>query len=220
MLLTLLLPASAQSKLSFGLQAGVGGYATTGSLHDNFGGAAVFTGGVTLQYGGARVKADVSYSQPSFNNVNMWSKFDDAHRDLELNANTSASTVGLAVQVGYRIVQAGRLSVTPAAGFHWSRYAWDVNTIEWSKDEAGNDRFAIADKRHVALGSPRWIASIDFDIRIHDKYTDAFGRQQRLRSSLRVTPFIAGVKHGSTVPSVNGCMLGCTVAYSGLLNNL
>lgn len=218
--LVALICAAQKPKFDFGLQAGIGGYATTGALHNNFAGAVAFTGGLTAQYGNLRFKADVAYSQPSFRNDNMWARFDDNGHPAEINAASNASMVGLAVQAGFSVAHIGRLTITPAAGMFFGHYAWDINQIQWSKDDAGKDMFEIVDKRHAALGSVRWIASIDFDIRLHDKYTDAFGPQQRLRSSIRVTPFVTRAALRSTVPPVGGCLVGCAITYSGLLRSL
>ena len=65
-----------------------------------------------------------------------------------------------------------------------------------------------------------WIASVDVDIRLHDAYTDVLGPQQRLRSSLRITPWVTSIRHKRVVPSVSGLQLGVNVTYSGLLSNI
>ena len=221
LLLTAALTASAQvSPWAFGLQAGVAAYTTTGSLHDNFKGAVGFTGGITAQWHQARLKADVTYSQPSFRNPNMFDVHDEQGHEAEVNAKSNASTVALSLQYGYTIFQFGAVSITPCAGIHYSRYAWDINSIEWSKDEQDEDIFKITGTHHATCGSLQPIASIDFDFKLHEKYTDAFGPQQRLRSSIRVTPYITYARHKKVSPKVGGCIVGVTLTYSGLLRNM
>ena len=205
---------------SYGLQAGVSAHITTSLLSDNFKGCVGFSGGLTADYARLRLKADVTYGQPSFKNRNMYAVMDEQGRDAQLNAVANATHVGLSAQVGYRLLRAGRLSVTPCAGVYYSRYSWKLNDIVWEQNEAGDDVFRIADTHGTALGRVSWVASVDLDVRLHDAYTDMFGAQQRLRSSLRVTPWVTHIRHSAVTPHVSGLQVGINVAYSGLLSSL
>lgn len=221
LLLTIAICAHAQSsQWSYGAQAGVSAYTTTGSLKDNFKGAVGFTGGITADYQRLRLKADVTYSQPSFKNRNMYGVLDSQGRDAQLNAVANASHVATSVQVGYRVALLGQLSITPSAGIYYSHYSWKVNDIKWDKNEQDQEYFQITDTHPTTQGRVSWIASIDFDVRLHDTYTDILGPQQRLRSSLRITPWVTSIKHSTVVPSVSGLQMGINVTYSGLLSSI
>ena len=209
-----------QSPWSYGIQAGLTAHTTTSTLSDNFKGCVGFTAGITADWQRLRLKADVTYGQPSFKNRNMYSVFDAKGRDAQLNAVANASHVGLSAQVGYTVARMGRLSITPAAGLYYSRYSWRLNDIEWDTDEQGEEYFKVTDTHNTSQGRISWIASVDLDIRLHDAYTDVLGTQQRLRSSLRITPWVTHISHKSVVPSVSGLQLGVNVVYSGLLSSL
>ena len=186
--------AAQTSPWSYGIQAGVTAHTTTGSLSDNFKGCVGFTAGLTADYNRLRIKADVTYGQPSFKNRNMYAVVDDKGRDAQLNAVANASHLGTSLQLGYTVARLGRVSITPAAGLYYTH--------------------------HTTQGRLSWIASVDVDIRLHDAYTDVLGTQQRLRSSLRVTPWVTSIRHKSVVPAVSGMQLGVNVTYSGLLSNI
>ena len=221
LVLTVSMMISAQtSRWSYGLQLGVAAHTTTGSLSDNFKGAVGFTGGLTADYDRLRLKADVTYCQPSFKNPNMYGIFDELGRDAQVNAAANASHIGTSLQVGYTVARMGAVSLTPCAGIYYSHYSWKLNDIEWKKDENQLDYYSITDNYNTTQGRLSWIASIDVDIRLHDAYTDLMGPQQRLRSSLRITPWVTHISHKSVVPSVKGMQLGVSVAYSGLLSSL
>ncbi len=208
------------SRWSYGLQAGVAAHATTGTLNDNFKGAVGFTGGLTADRDRLRLKADVTYCQPSFKNPNMYGILDEQGRDAQINAAANASHIGTSLQVGYTVARMGAVSLTPCAGIYYSHYSWKLNDIEWKKDENQLDYYSITDNYNTTQGRLSWIASIDVDIRLHDAYTDLMGPQQRLRSSLRITPWVTHISHNAVVPSVKGMQLGISVAYSGLLSSL
>ena len=219
--MTMAMVVSAQtSRWSYGLQLGVAAHATTGTLSDNFKGAVGFTGGLTADCDRLRLKADVTYSQPSFKNPNMYGILDDAGRDAQINAAANASHIGASLQVGYTMARLGAVSLTPCAGVYYSHYSWKLNDIRWNQNEQGDEVFQITDNHDTTLGRVSWIASIDVDIRLHDTYTDLMGPQQRLRSSLRITPWVTHIAHNAVVPSVKGLQLGISVAYSGLLSSL
>lgn len=212
--------AAQTSPWSYGIQAGVTAHTTTGSLSNNFKGCVGFTAGLTADYNRLRLKADVTYGQPSFKNRNMYAVFDDKGRDAQLNAVANASHLGASLQVGYTVARLGRVSITPAAGLYYSRYSWRLNDIEWDTDEQDREYFKVTDTHHTSQGRLSWIASVDVDIRLHDAYTDVLGTQQRLRSSLRITPWVTSIRHKSVVPAVSGMQLGVNVTYSGLLSNI
>lgn len=215
--------AGEPSDFTYGVYGGVGAAFPTGSVADNFKGSAVFQIGLTGTYQNFRLKTDVAYGQPSFKNRNIFAAYDDAGFPTQDNAHADASLLLWSVQAGYRIYQGHRLSVTPNMGFVLSRYSWDVNNLKWSKDENDEDQFQVTgvDKAHFTHTS--WIASIDFDIRLHTTITDKpfLGNgSKRFTSSIRVTPFVAGIKHSKSVPSTRGCLVGATVSYLGLLQSL
>lgn len=212
--------AAQTSPWSYGIQAGVTAHTTTASLSDNFKGCVGFTAGVTADYNRLRLKADVTYGQPSFKNQNMYDVTDEKGRNAQINAAANASHLGAWAQVGYTVARMGRVSITPAAGLYYSRYSWRLNDIEWDTDEHGIDYFKVTDTHNTKQQRLSWIASLDVDIRLHDAYTDVLGRQQRLRSSLRVTPWVTRIRHKSTQPSVSGMQVGVNVVYSGLLSNI
>ncbi len=217
-------PQQSQPLVSLGFQAGLGYALTTGSLHDNFDGAVTFTGGLSGAWNRLTLKTDVDYSQPSFNRTNMFAHYDDEGRDAQINAAAHASLVGLNVQLGYTVVRTRRLSVTPAAGFRWSHYTWEVNDIEWSKNDEGHDVFKITDTSRATLSDVNWLASVAIDVRLHDRYlTDApfmGSGQSRYTSSLRITPWVARAAFGHCTPAVSGCMVGVNLTYAGLLSRL
>lgn len=213
--------ASAQTgRWSYGIQAGVTGHLTTGTLSDNFKGAVGFTVGLTADYDRLRLKGDVTYCQPSFKNDTMYNVHDDQNRIAQLNAAANASHIGASLQLGYTVARVGAVSITPCAGLYYSHYSWKLNDIEWDKDENQVDFFRVTDTHHTTQGRLSWIASVDVDIRLHDAYTDLMGPQQRLRSSLRITPWVTHISHKTVVPSVKGMQLGVSIAYSGLLSGI
>ena len=211
------------SDFSYGVYGGVGAAFPTGSVADNFKGSALFQIGVTGAFQNFRLKTDVAYGQPSFKNRNIFASYDDNGLPAQDNAHADASLLLWSVQAGYRIYHGHRLSITPNVGFVMSRYSWDVNNLKWSKDENDEDQFQVTgvDKAHFSHTS--WIASIDFDIRLHTTITDKpfLGNgSKRFTSSIRITPFVAWLKHSKSVPSTRGCLVGATISYLGLLQSL
>ena len=223
MVLAIATAAAQQHPVAFGFQAGIGGSLTTGSLHDNFAGAVNFTAGLNAQWRHWVIKADVDYSQPSFNRINMFARYDDQGRDAQINAAAHASLVGLNVQLGHTFATSRRVSITPATGIRWSHYSWGVNDIEWSKNDDGLDVFKIKDSHHATLSNVNWMASVAVDIKLHDRYiadapfTDG---QARYTSSVRLTPWVARATFSKCTPSVSGCMVGLSLTYAGLFSRL
>ena len=197
-----------------GFQVGAGGMVPTGSLGDDLKGCALFTGGLNAEYNNLRLKADVSFSQPSFKNVNPYSIFDSEGRDLQLNATANPTMLGLGVQLGYTVLRQGRLSITPLVGFNWNRLSWDINHIKYENDDEGKERPSIEDVTSSHENSFGWTASVDFDIKLNGKFVNEGGTHYT--SSLRITPFISHAGYSNLSPSVKGNWLGVTVSYAGL----
>lgn len=215
--------AAQESPLRIGVQAGIGMTMSTGSLHDNFGNCATFSGGLTADYKRLRLKADVDYGQPSFRNNNIFDVRDATGRDAQINSTACATQLGVGVQAGYAVIDRPGLRVTPCAGLYYSHYGWDVNNIEWDKDEHGEDVFKIKNKEGASLGNANWTASVDIDIKLHSAISQSLlgtGNMARTSSWLRITPWVAQTKHDACVPPVKGCLVGLTLRYSGMLQSL
>lgn len=211
------------SDFTYGIYGGTGGVFPLGSIKDDFKPCVVFQIGVTGGYGNWRLKTDVHYGQPSLKNDNIYQVKDDQGRDLQHNSNTCASYFGWGMQLGYTLRASRRLSVTPSAGCYYNRYGWDVDSLKWTKDDDGKDVVRKIDTRKTHLGHFGVIASIDFDYRLSSQVTDRpfLGNgNKRFTSSVRLTPWVTYAKYGKAVPAVKGVMLGVTVNYLGLLQNL
>ena len=223
-MLTIAAVSHAQSgDVLLGFYAGMGSAFPTASLHDNFDGCITFNAGLTGGYQRWRLKADVAFGQPSFNRQNMFAAYDSEGRDAQINATGNASFFGVGVQAGYTVVQRGRFSITPSAGILWSRYGWSVNNIKWSKNADDLDVFQITDAFDTSLSHVGWAASIDFDIKLHERYTSMpfnDSQQARYASCLRLTPWVAHASYNKCTPAVKGCFLGINVTYAGLLQSL
>ena len=198
-----------------GFHIGVGGMIPTGSLGDDLKGCAVFTGGFDLEYQRARLKINVSYSQPSFKNENPYAVFDDPGRNLQLNGTASTTSLDAGLQLGYTVLRQGKVSVTPCVGVNFNRLKWDMNTIKWEKDEDGVDRPQIDNVTDVHENSTGWTASVDIDIMLHGKFVD-LGGKSHYTSSVRITPFITHTGYGHLSPAAKGNWIGMTVSYAGL----
>lgn len=206
-----------------GFQVGVGGLLPTGSLSDDFKGCALFTGGINVDYNLLRIKADVAYGQPSFENENPYAVIDGQGRNMQLNATANPSLLGVGLQLGYTVWRQGKLSITPNVGVNWNRLSWDINHIKYEKDDAGQERPLIDDVTGIHESNFSWIASVDFDINLHGKLVDyPFGgdRQAHYSSSVRISPFVTHAKFNHFNPSVKGCCIGITLSYAGLLHTL
>lgn len=198
-----------------GFHIGVGGMVPTGSLGDDLKGCAVFTGGFDLEYQRARLKINVSYSQPSFKNENPYAVFDDQGRNLQLNGTASTTSLDAGLQLGYTVLRQGKVSVTPCVGVNFNRLKWDMNTIKWEKDEDGVDRPQIDNVTDVHENSTGWTASVDIDIMLGGKFVD-LGGKSHYTSSVRITPFITHTGYGHLSPAAKGNWIGMTVSYAGL----
>ena len=202
-----------------GFHIGVGGMIPTGSLGDDLKGCAVFTGGFDLEYQRARLKINVSYSQPSFKNENPYAVYDNQERDKQLNATANPTMLGGTFQLGYTVWRQGRVSVTPAVGVTISRLSWDINHIKYEADDEGKERPMIDNVTAAHENSFGWMASVDIDIKLHGKFVD-LGGKSHYTSSVRITPFVTHAKFNNFIPAVKGCCVGATVSYAGLLSSI
>lgn len=212
------------SPLALGLQGGVGYMTTVGSINDYLGGGASFTAGVTADYKRLRLKADVSFCQPKINNRNPFGVKDESGRDIQLSANSNASQTSLGLQLGYKVYDRGRISVTPSAGMFYTHFGYGLSDVEWKTDEHGVEYCIVTDSRDVAMNNTSWMASVDVDIRLGERNTtEPFflnQRYSRLSTFLRITPWVAGGKVKLVEPGVNGVYVGATVRLTGFMRSL
>ncbi len=205
----------------YGIYAGVGYDMPTGKLHDNFGGSIMFHVGLTGGYKRFRVKADVAFGQPSYRNDNIFNIApDEEGRPLQGNNSSNATHIMSSVQLGYTVLNHGRLSITPNVGGFYNRYGWDIANYSWDKDEDGHDVRTITGVEKRNLHNFSVIASIDFDINFSSRVTNTSltgaTHRERWTSSLRITPWVAHSKFNKCDPSVSGVHLGINVSYLGL----
>ena len=205
----------------YGIYAGVGYDMPTGKLHDNFGGSIMFHVGLTGGYKRFRVKADVAFGQPSYRNDNIFNIApDEEGRPLQGNNSSNATHIMSSVQLGYTVLNHGRLSITPNVGGFYNRYGWDIANYSWDKDEEGRDVRTITGIEKRNLHNFSVIASIDFDINFSSRVTNTSltgaTHRERWTSSLRITPWVAHSKFNKCDPSVSGVHLGINVSYLGL----
>ena len=217
-------PQVSPNSFCYGIYGGVGGIFPTGDLKNQFKGSAIFTLGLTGGYNNLRLKADISYGQPSFARENIFGVKTTDGKDAQVNAHASATYLGVGVQLGYCVYDSRRLAITPNVGGYYSSYAWTVNNLEWSKDKDGNDVSTVASDEKAKFHSFNWMASVDFDIKIHSHVSNTpllgVGQREQFVSSLRISPFVARAIHNSITPQAKGYMVGFTVCYSGLARSL
>lgn len=205
----------------YGIYAGVGYDMPTGKLHDNFSGSIMFHVGLTGGYKRFRVKADVAFGQPSYRNDNIFNIApDEEGRPLQGNNSSNATHIMASVQLGYTVLNHGRLSITPNVGGFYNRYGWDIANYSWDKDEDGHDVRTITGIEKRNLNNFSFIASVDFDINFSSRVTNTSltgaTHRERWTSSLRITPWVAHSKFNKCDPSVSGVHLGINVSYLGL----
>ena len=210
---------SLYSGWGLGFQVGAGGMVPTGSLGDEFKCCTLFTGGLTAEYNRLRLKADLSFSQPSFKNENPYAVRDDQGRNLQLNGTASTTSLGLGLQLGYTVWRQGKVSVTPCVGVNFNHLKWDMNTIKWEADDEGRERPKIDDVTDVHENTTGWMASVDIDIKLGGKFIDE-GNKAHYTSSVRISPFITHANYGNFNPTASGNWLGVTVNYAGLFRLL
>lgn len=215
---------SDESDLSLGIQGGVGYMTTTGTISDTFGGGACFTGGLTADYKRLRLKADFAYCQPNLKNHNIFNIKDREGRDAQINSDANATQTMLGVQLGYKVFQNKRFSVTPAAGLFFTHYGWSLQDIEWDKDDKGEEFFKVKDLKPYKFNNASWMASIDIDIKLGEKKTlEPFflnNRYSRLSTYLRITPWVAGARFNKIDPAIKGLYTGVTVRATGFMQSL
>ncbi len=214
------LGASLLSSWGIGFHAGVGGMVPTGSLADDLKACALFNGGLDGAINQARMKLDFSYGQPTLKKENPNSAYDEQGRFLQRNATSSPTLLCFSAQLGYTVLQRGKVAVTPMVGITQSFLSWDINHIKYVKDDEAADAIErpviedVTGMREKAFG---WTASVDVDIKLHRNPVDFPSRnnQQPLyTSSLRITPFVNILNSGK------GCCLGISLSYSGMLRCL
>ena len=205
----------------YGFYAGVGYDRPTGSLYDNFGGSAMFHVGLTGGYKNFKAKADVAFGQPSYRNDNIFDIAPDAEgRPLQGNNSSSPTHITASVQLGYTVLNYGRLSITPNVGGFYNHYGWDVANYSWSTDDEGREVRSITGTENRNLHFFSFIASLDFDINLNSRVTNTSltgsTHRERWTSSLRITPWVAHSKFNKCSPSVSGMHVGINISYLGL----
>lgn len=205
----------------YGVYAGVGYESPTGKLRDNFGGSFMFHVGLTGGFKRLRLKADVAFGQPSYRNDNIFNIAPDSEgHPLQGNNSSSATHILASVQLGYTLLNAGRLSITPNVGGFYNHYGWDIANYSWDKDDDGHDVRRITGVEKRNLHNFSFIASIDFDINLNSGVTNTSltgaTHRERWTSSLRITPWIAHSKFNKCDPAVSGMHIGINVSYLGL----
>ncbi len=205
----------------YGVYAGVGYESPTGKLRNNFGGSFMFHVGLTGGYKRLRLKADVAFGQPSYRNNNIFNIAPDAEgRPLQGNNSSHPTHIMASVQLGYTIVNYGRLSITPNVGGFYNYYGWDIANYSWDKDEEGRDVRSITNVEKRNLNKFSFIASIDFDINLNSGVTNTSltgaTHRERWTSSIRITPWLAHSKFNKCDPAVSGMHVGINVSYLGL----
>ncbi len=205
----------------YGVYAGVGYESPTGKLRGNFGGSFMFHVGLTGGYKRLRLKADVAFGQPSYRNNNIFNIAPDAEgRPLQGNNSSHPTHIMASVQLGYTIVNYGRLSITPNVGVFYNYYGWDIANYSWDKDDEGRDVRSITNVEKRNLNKFSFIASIDFDINLNSGVTNTSltgaTHRERWTSSLRITPWLAHSKFNKCDPTVSGMHVGINVSYLGL----
>lgn len=205
----------------YGFYAGVGYDSPTGKLRNNFGGSVMFHVGLTGGYKRLRLKADVAFGQPSYRNDNIFNIApDDEGRPLQGNNSSHATHIMASVQLGYTVLNAGRLSITPNVGGFYNHYGWDIANYSWDKDDEGRDVRSITSVEKRNLNNFSFIASIDFDINLNSGVTNTSltgaTHRERWTSSLRITPWLAHSKFSKCDPAVSGMHIGVNISYLGL----
>ena len=214
-------PQVGNRQYCYGVYAGVGYDYPTGKLRDNFDGSAMFHAGLTGGYKNLRLKADVAFGQPSYRNDNIFGVAPDAEgRPLQGNSSSHATHITVGVQLGYTVLNSGRLTITPNVGGFYSRYSWDVANYSWEKDDEGRDLRTTTSVEDRNLHSFNVIASVDFDINLGSRMSNTsltgYGNRERWTSSLRITPWVAAARYTQCSPTVSGMHVGISISYLGL----
>lgn len=224
-------PTIGASNFCYGVQAGVGGIIPTGSISDDFSGCVAFSLGLTGGYKRLKLKADISFGQPSFNNDNIFnvpSKIESEPLPGQGNTDSYATYLGIGTTLGYTVFDNNRFSITPNVGGYWSSYGWKVDNYRYENvttEDGKTELVRLVDSTEkVSLNNFNWIASVDFDIKLHKHVSDTpfflTGQREEFLSAIRISPFIARASYSKAVPPVNGYIVGVTVSYLGLARAL
>ncbi len=205
----------------YGVVGGVGYDLPTGKLHDNFGGSVMFHLGLTGGYKRLRLKGEVAFGQPSFRNDNIFDVApDEQGRPLQGNNASHPTHIMASLQLGFTVLNHGRLSITPNVGSVYNRYNWEVDNYRWDKDDEGRDVRLTTSVENRNLHNVNFIASIDFDINLSSRVTNTsltgLTHRERWTSSLRITPWVAASRFTKCVPEVSGVHVGINISYLGL----
>lgn len=215
-----------ESSFGYGLYGGVGYSSPVSELRDNFGGNFIFQIGAVGTYDRFQLKTDVQFGQPGYRNDNMFAApaYDAQGHPSQVNGSSSASFLGWSVQVGYKVYENGRFSITPNVGINYTKYSWNLNNLKWTKNEDNDDYKAeVTGTESAKLTNLGFIASVDLDYtfsstKVKNPFTG--NGDDRLRQSVRITPFVAYAKYDKCSPSVKGAFVGVTINYFGLLHSL
>ena len=222
-------PTIGASNFCYGVQAGVGGIVPTGSISDDFSGCVLFSLGLTGGYKPLKLKADISFGQPSFNNSNIFSVPSDiAGKPGQGNTDSYATYLGIGTTLGYTIFENNRFAITPNVGGYWSSFGWKVDNYRYENvttEDGKNELVRLVDSTEkVSLNNFSWIASIDFDIKLHKHVSDTpfflTGQREEFLSAIRISPFVTHGSYNKAVPPVKGYIVGVTVSYLGLARAL
>lgn len=222
-------PVIHASNFSYGIYAGLGGVFPTSSISDDFSGCATFIIGLTGGYRRLKLKADISFGQPNFNNDNIFNVPSDIPgKPGQGNTNSYATYLGIGTSLGYTVLDTKRFSITPSVGGYWSSYGWNVANYNYVTeiDEEGNPQLVqkVVNTEKRSINDFGWMASIDFDIKFHKHVGDTpfflTGQREEFTSSIRISPFVAKAKFDTTAPAVDGYIVGVTLTYTGIARAL
>jgi len=222
-------PTIGASNFCYGVQAGVGGLFPTSTITDDFSGCVIFSLGLTGGYKQFRLKADISFGQPNFRNDNIFAVPSNVEgKPGQGNTDSYATYLGIGTTLGYTVYDGRRFTITPNVGGYWSSYGWKVNnyTYENRPNAEGNQELTrlITSTEKVSINNFNWMASVDFDIKLHKHVSDTpfflTGQREEFLSAIRISPFVARAKYNTPVPPVKGYIVGVTVSYLGLARAL
>ncbi len=222
-------PTIGASSFSYGVQAGVGGLFPTGSITDDFSGCVLFSLGLNGGYKRVKLKADIAFGQPSFNNKNIFNVPSDIEgKPGQGNSDSYATYLGIGTTLGYTVLDTKRFAITPNVGGYWSSFGWKVDNYTYENVTTPEGKVELARKivstEKKSINNFNWIASIDFDIKLHKHVSDKpfflTGQREEFTSALRISPFVARAKYNTPVPPVDGYIVGVTVSYLGLARAL
>lgn len=214
-----------ESAFGYGLYLGGGISSPTASLSDNFGNCFIFQVGAVGTYDILQLKTDVQFGQPGYRNENIFNApaFDEQGHPAQVNGNSSASFFAWSVQIGAKVWQRGRFSITPNVGLYYTKYSWNLDNLKWNKNDEGEYEPERVNTESAKLSNLGVIGSIDFDYtfgtnKIKNPFTG--NGANRFKQSIRICPFVAYSKYNKCDPKVSGAFVGVTINYMGLLHSL